>query len=232
MNQLQVFNFEANEVRTVLVDNEPYFVGKDVADILGYSNSRDAIARHVFDEDKAGVVIHDGSQNRNVVAINESGMYALIFGSTLKEAERFKRWVTREVLPAIRKTGSYSVPTNPMDALKLMFEATEQTQKEVAEVSSRVLTLEEDTPLSSSEYGYISRKLNQKVMEFASLKNLEDDQDAKKLLFKDINSGIHAVAGVMTRSQLRNRHFNDVVNYIRDWIPSQSTLILIERLVS
>lgn len=232
MKELQIFNFESNEVRTATINNEPYFVGKDVAEILGYSNYRDALGRHVDEEDKAVVKLDTLGGMQDQTVINESGLYSLILKSKLPGAKKFKRWVTAEVLPAIRKTGSYSVATNPMDALRLMFEATEQTQQQVQDVSDRVQTLEDDTPLSSSEYGYISRKINQKVMEFAGLKRLEDDADAKKLLFKDINTGVHAIAGVTTRSQLRNRHFDDVVSYVRDWMPSQSTLVLIERLVS
>ncbi|EKB7010881.1 phage antirepressor KilAC domain-containing protein, partial [Listeria innocua] len=101
------FNFEGNEVRTVFIENEPHFIGKDVAKILGYSNSRDALKRHVFLKNK-GVVKHDslgGSQN--LTAINEAGLYQLIFKSKLESAERFQDWVTSEVLPSVRKHGAY-----------------------------------------------------------------------------------------------------------------------------
>lgn len=109
MNQLQVFSNERlGKIRTMNIDGQPYFVGKDIAEALGYSNTRDALARHVDNEDKADVVIHDGSQRRKVTAINESGMYALIFGSDLEKAKEFKHWVTSEVLPSIRKTGGYN----------------------------------------------------------------------------------------------------------------------------
>jgi len=110
MNQLQVFqNNEFGQIRTLTIDNEPWFVVKDVADSLGYANSRDALSKHVDDEDKSDVAIHDGSQNRNMTIINESGLYSLIMSSKLPSAKKFKRWVTSEVLPSIRKTGSYSV---------------------------------------------------------------------------------------------------------------------------
>ena len=91
-----------------IIDNEPWFVGKDVATALGYSNVRDALAKHVDAEDKNTVAIRDGIQgNPNMTAINESGVYSLVFSSKLPTAKAFKRWVTHEVLPAIRKTGSY-----------------------------------------------------------------------------------------------------------------------------
>ncbi len=109
MNELKVFSFKNNNVRSVIIDDEPWFVGKDVAEVLGYSNPRDALSRHVEEDDKADVVIHDGSQNRNVTGINESGLYALILSSKLPQAKEFKRWVTSEVLPTIRRTGTYGL---------------------------------------------------------------------------------------------------------------------------
>ena len=111
MNELKVFsNDEFGSVRTVTIGGVPYFVGKDVADILGYSNTRDALSRHVDDEDKNSVVIHDGIPgNPNQVVINESGLYSLILSSKLPSAKRFKRWVTAEVLPSIRRHGMYAI---------------------------------------------------------------------------------------------------------------------------
>ena len=115
MNELQIFNnAEFGQVRTVTINNEPWFVGKDVAEALGYSNTRDALRVHVDNEDKNTVAIYDGNKgNPNQTIINESGLYALIFGSKLPNAKKFKRWVTSEVLPTIRKTGSYGTPKVP-----------------------------------------------------------------------------------------------------------------------
>lgn len=107
-NELQLFqNPDFGGVRGLTIDGEPWLVGKDVALVLGYGNSRDALSRHVDEEDK-GVVKHDtlgGAQDMTI--INESGLYSLIFSSKLPNAKKFKRWVTNEVLPAIRKTGQY-----------------------------------------------------------------------------------------------------------------------------
>lgn len=109
MNQLQVFSNERlGKIRTMNIDGQPYFVGKDIAEILGYSNTRDALARHVDDEDKNTVVIPDGIGNPNKTVINESGLYSLILSSKLPKAKEFKHWVTSEVLPSIRKTGGYN----------------------------------------------------------------------------------------------------------------------------
>lgn len=109
-NNLQIFNYEETPIRVIEQDGEPWWVAKDVTDVLGYTNSRKALKDHVDREDKNTVTIRDGIRgNPNMTIINESGLYALIFGSKLESAKRFKRWVTHEVLPAIRKTGSYTV---------------------------------------------------------------------------------------------------------------------------
>lgn len=109
MNNVQIFkNSDFGEIRMVVIDNEPWFVGKDVAEALEYANTRDALATHVDKEDKNTVVISDGKRgNPNQTIINESGLYSLILSSKLPNAKKFKRWVTNEVLPSIRKNGGY-----------------------------------------------------------------------------------------------------------------------------
>lgn len=113
MNKIQIFkNEEFGDIRTVTIDGEPWFVGKDVAEVLGYSNSRDALAKRVDEEDKLdGVAICDSiGREQKPVLINESGLYGLILSSKLPNAKKFKHWVTSEVLPSIRKTGQYQMP--------------------------------------------------------------------------------------------------------------------------
>ena len=103
-------NPEFGTVRTVEIDGEPWLVGKDVAETLGYSNTRDALSRHVDEDDKNTVVNPDGNKgNPNMVVINESGLYALVFRSKLPWAKKFQHWVTSEVLPSIRKHGMYAI---------------------------------------------------------------------------------------------------------------------------
>lgn len=106
--ELQIFkNEQFGEVRTVEIEGQPWLVGKDVADILGYVNSRDALAKHVDEDDKLTSQIATAGQMRNQTVINESGLYSLILSSKLPQAKEFKRWVTSEVLPSIRKHGAY-----------------------------------------------------------------------------------------------------------------------------
>lgn len=133
-NNLQIFkSAKFGSIRTLEVDGTPYFVGKDVAEILGYSNTRDALAKHVDGEDKNTVAICDGIQgNPNQVVINESGLYSLILSSKLPKAKEFKRWVTSEVLPTIRKTGMYATDellNNPDLAIKAFTALKEERAK-------------------------------------------------------------------------------------------------------
>ena len=108
MSSLITFeNMEFGKLTVMEKDGEFFFIGKEVAEKLGYANTRDALVRHVDIDDKADVVFHDGRQRRNMVSINESGLYALILSSKLPQAKDFKRWVTTEVLPSIRKNGGY-----------------------------------------------------------------------------------------------------------------------------
>lgn len=110
MSELKVFqNEEFGAVRTMTINGEPYFVGKDVADILGYSNTRDALSKHVDEDDKGVAKCDTLGGVQNLAVINESGLYSLILSSKLPTAKRFKRWVTSEVLPSIRKHGVYAV---------------------------------------------------------------------------------------------------------------------------
>ena len=118
-SQLQVFQNEAfGQVRVIMKENEPWFVGKDVAEALGYSNTRDALAQHVREHHKADVVIHDGRQNRKQVIIDEAGFYSLVLRSKLPSAEAFQEWVTSEVLPTIRKHKMYLTPETAQEAVE------------------------------------------------------------------------------------------------------------------
>ena len=132
MSEVQLFNFENHEVRSLLVDDEPWFVGKDVAEILSYSNTRKALTDHVDDEDKMdGVTIRDSiGRNQKPVLINESGLYSLVLSSKLPSAKKFKRWVTSEVLPALRKTGQYQV--KELSGSELMAKALIEAQNVLA----------------------------------------------------------------------------------------------------
>ena len=161
MNNIEIFkNAEFGEVRTLTIDGEPYFVGKDVAEILGYSNSRKAIADHVDEEDKNTVTIRDGKGNPNQTVINESGLYSLILSSKLPTAKKFKHWITADVIPSIRKHGAYMTEqtieqalTNPDFLIQLATQLkTEKEKNKSLEVKVSALTVDNQIMQPKAEY--------------------------------------------------------------------------------
>lgn len=131
MNELHVFkNQEFGSVRTLTLNDEPWFVGKDVAKALGYADTFGALKKHVMGEDKLNCQIDSSGQKRDMTCVNESGLYSLIFGSKLESAQKFKRWVTSEVLPALRKTGQYQV--KELSGSELMAKALIEAQSVLA----------------------------------------------------------------------------------------------------
>lgn len=227
MEKLQIFKFEENKVRTLSINDEPYFVGKDVAEVLGYKKPSNAIATHVDEEDKTTSLIQGTGSNykSTTTLINESGLYALIFGSQLESAKRFKRWVTSEVLPQIRKTGKFEEPKSPMEMLELQFKALKETSERVEIVEKDVTYLKEEVKLEAGEYSYISRQVNRTVADTIKAFALANTREVRSALFKDINSGANDVAGIKTRTQLRQKHFNIVIDFINQWTPSTATLM-------
>lgn len=136
MNELKNFSFEGRQIRVLTIEGEPWFVGKDVAEVLGYSNSRKAIADHVDSEDKGVTKCYTLGGTQQIAIINESGLYSLILSSKLPDAKKFKRWVTSEVLPAIRKHGAYmtdqkaaAIVTDKGSLADLLQQAAEQLKR-------------------------------------------------------------------------------------------------------
>lgn len=136
-NELMIFNNpEFGQVRTIELDNEPWFVGKDVAEALGYADAFGALKKHVEEEDKQNCQNDSFGSPRGMTIINESGLYSLILSSKLPTAKGFKHWVTSEVIPSIRKTGSYTM--KPMTAYQQMMADTRQRNARIQ--SARILT--------------------------------------------------------------------------------------------
>ena len=143
MNELKVFeNPTFGQVRTIEIDNEPWFVGRDVAKALGYGDdgksATNAVARHVEGEDRSVTEIVTEAGKRNITIINESGLYSLILSSKLPGAKEFKRWITHDVIPSIRKTGGYTLRPKPMTEYQQMMADTRRRNARVQ--SARILT--------------------------------------------------------------------------------------------
>jgi prophage antirepressor-like protein len=130
MHELQIFsNEEFGEIRTVTIDNDVWFIGKDITEKLEYQNGSRDIERHTDEEDRRIVPLFDGTQNRNTLLINESGLYGLVLGSKLPNAKKFKHWVTSEVLPSIRKIGGYHLPQTYKEALQQLLVTVEDNER-------------------------------------------------------------------------------------------------------
>lgn len=146
MNNLQLFDFEGNKVRTLKINDEPYLVGNDVAKILGYSNYRNAVVDHVDNEDKLRTQIKYAGQNREVTVINESGLYSLILSSKMPNAKKFKHWVTSEVLPTIRKHGAYMTDEKAFDIVHNKNGLADLLQQAADQLKQKDIQIEEMKP--------------------------------------------------------------------------------------
>lgn len=222
MNKLQIFNSaEFGEIRTVTIDNEPWFVGKDVALALGYSNTRDALATHVSEEDKNTVVISDGKRgNPNQVVINESGLYALIFGSKLDSAKRFKHWVTSEVLPTIRKTGSYQKPMTVAEQIRLLALGNQDHEE-------RIEKLENTMTIDYGQQKYLGDLVSRVVIEVLGGKKSNAYDEIGKKVFAECNRDVKTYFDVNARNNIPKLRYQEAVEYIKEWEPCMNTKMLI-----
>lgn len=222
MQELQIFNFEELPVRTLEVDGEPYFIGKDVADILGYTNSRKTLSDHVDEEDKLTSRIVTSGQNRNVTIINESGLYSLIFSSKLENAKRFKRWVTSEVLPSLRRTGTYQTkPLTTSEQIQLIAQGN-------TELDERVTKIEETYPIMHGEAKHIQRLVAQKVAEIVRNKfNGFYDQVSRKL-FAEIYKSIKKIFDVPSYNCIPRGRYQEAIRFVERWQPSYETTYQLE----
>lgn len=190
MNELQIFNSEEfGEIRTVTIDNEPWFVGKDVATALGYNEPHKAMQRHVYEDDRMKYPVTDSiGRKQDAWITNESGLYALIFGSKLESAKRFKHWVTSEVLPTIRKTGGYRKPMSTAEQIKLLALGNTELNERVSDVEKKIDSLENDIPLYGCEIDDIKNHVNRKVVNVLGGKTSEAYRDGsiRSSVFKDI----------------------------------------------
>ena len=203
MNEMQIFNSEEfGNVRTVTIDNEPWFVGKDVAEALGYSDTKQAIRVNVEEEDKkhltksefgGGTSTTSEINNNGAMVINESGLYALIFGSKLESAKRFKHWVTSEVLPALRKTGSYE-----MEQYSTEMKAILMHDKKLVKMEKRLDKLEYDVPLYGNEADEISAHVKRKGINIMGGKKSEayKAKDIRAKVYRDIYSQLKREFGL------------------------------------
>ena len=221
LNQLEIFkNREFGEIRTVAIDGEPWFVGKDIAEALGYSNTRDALATHVMDDDKNTVVISDGKRrgNPNQVIINESGVYALIFGSKLDSAKRFKHWVTSEVLPQIRRTGSYQKRLTPEEMMRIQLGMVDDHE-------NRIEHLENTMTIDYGQQQELKKAVNKRVIEILGGKKTPAYKELSKKVFAECNHDIQDYFAINSRNNIPSLRFENALEYVEGWNPSNNTIL-------
>ena len=229
MNELKIFeNRDFGKIRSLMVNNEPFFVGNDIATVLGYKNTRDALSKHIDEEDKiSDVAIYDGSQNRNMTIINESGLYSLILSSKLESAKKFKRWVTSEVLPSIKKNGMYATDellNNPDLAIKvfeqlkqereekkkLQLENTQQKQiigelKPKADYTDKILQNKGLVTITAiaKDYGMSGEEMNKKLHDLG----VQFKQSGQWLLYKEYHNNGYTHSETIDLTHRDGTHF-------------------------
>ena len=219
MNQLEIFkNREFGEIRTVVINAEPWFVGKDIAEVLGYSNSRKAILDHVDDEDKIdGVTIRDSiGRDQAAVVINESGLYALIFGSKMASAKRFKHWVTSEVLSQIRKNGSYQNRLTPEEMMRIQLGMVDDHE-------NRIEHLENTMTIDYGRQQELKKSVNKRVIEVLGGKKAPAYKEMSKKVFTECNRDIQDYFRVNSRNNIPVLQFDAAISYVDAWNPSNNT---------
>lgn len=223
MGQLKIFESEEfGQVRTVMRDGEVWFVGKDVANGLGYSNARKALGDHVDKEDK-GVTKRDtlgGVQELTIV--NESGLYSLVLSSKLPSAKRFKRWVTSEVLPVIRKTGSYE-----MDDYSPEMKAILMHDKKLVKIDNRVTDLENHMTIDYGEQVVLGDEVNKAVLDALGGKYSNAYNEIGKKVFAECNRDLKHYFHVNARNNVPKKRYYEALEYIQEWKPCTNTQIQI-----
>lgn len=231
MNDIQVFsNPEFGEIRTIEQDGEPWFVGKDVAAALGYGEGKslaNAVADHVAAEDKGVTEMVTPGGRQKMTIINESGLYSLILSSKLPKAKEFKRWVTSEVLPSIRKTGSYAVPklSKEMQALFLLDQRTVQQE-------ARLTALENTMTVDYGQQQTLKKAVGRVVVEALGGKTAPAyiDPHVRGKLFSECNRDVQDWFRVNSVCNVPRKRYDEALDYIQRWKPSTNSAMQVQNI--
>lgn len=219
MNELQIFNSEEfGEVRTIEIDGKPYFVGTDVAKALGYSNPRKAILDHCKGVTKRDTPTSSGVQSMSY--INEGDLYRLIMKSKLPSAEKFEAWVMDEVLPAIRKTGSYQKPMTVAEQIQLLALGNQDHEE-------RIEKLENTMTIDYGQQKYISDLVSKVVIGVLGGKKSNAYDEIGKKVFAECNRDVKTYFDVNARNNIPKLRYQEAVEYIKEWSPCTNTKMMI-----
>ena len=219
MNELQIFNSgEFGEIRTIEIDGKPYFVGTDVAKALGYSNPRKAILDHCKGVTKRDTPTSSGVQSMSY--INEGDLYRLIMKSKLPSAEKFESWVMDEVLPAIRKTGSYQKPMTVAEQIQLLAQGNQDHEE-------RIEKLENTMTIDYGQQKYLGDLVSRVVIEVLGGKKSNAYYEIGKKVFAECNRDVKTYFDVNARNNIPKLRYQEAVEYIKEWTPCANTKIMI-----
>lgn len=219
MNELQIFNSEEfGDIRTVEIDGKPYFVGTDVAKALGYSNPRKAIIDHCKGVTKRDTPTSSGIQSMSY--INEGDLYRLIMKSKLPSAEKFEAWVMDEVLPTIRKTGSYQKPMTVAEQIQLLALGNQDHEE-------RIEKLENTMTIDYGQQKYISDLVSKVVIEVLGGKKSNAYDEIGKKVFAECNRDVKTYFDVNARNNIPKLRYQEAVEYIKEWTPCTNTKMMI-----
>ena len=222
-DNIKIFeNEEFGNIRTIMIDGNPWFVGKDIAVSLGYGNPNQALKTNVDETDKG---IHSvdtiGRGIQNMVIINESGLYSLIFGSKLESAKKFKRWVTSEVLPQLRKTGSYTMPMTVDGQIQLLAQGYVEMSNKVNNLTERMDKIELDLPILPVEAEQITTAARRKGVSVLGGKQATayKDRSLRQRLYMDLYGNLKHQFNVRSYKSIKRSQCGTAVKIIEEYIP-------------
>lgn len=226
MNDIQIFNNpEFGEIRTVIIDGEPWFVGVDIAKALGYKKPTDAVNNNVDEGDSTREGVSDRNNHiQQTIVINESGLYSLIFGSKLESAKKFKKWVTSEVLPSIRKTGAYGQPQLPQTTdgkIALLAQGHTELKAEVDEIRSDLEALKMDLPILPVESDRITEAVRKKGVSVLGGKSAPAYQNKglRTKLYNNLYANLKYNFGTRTYKSIKRSQVDKAIEIINAYKP-------------
>lgn len=224
MNELQIFNNEEfGEIRTAVVNNEPMFCLIDICKALEMSNPT-MVAQRLDDDERTKL---DLGRAGDTNFITESGLYAVILRSDKPNAKKFRKWVTSEVLPSIRKTGSYNKPMSTAEKIQLLAQGNEELNERVDMVDGRVTDLENNMTIDYGQQVVIGDEVNKVVIGALGGKNGAAYKEISRKVFSECNRDIKHYFHVNSRNNIPKKRFDEAVQYIKNWHPCTNTQILI-----
>lgn len=222
-NAVQIFNNpEFGEIRTVVIDNEPWFVGRDIALKLGYAKPQNALKDNVDEGDARKQGISDNNNHiQQMVIINEAGLYSLIFGSKLESAKKFKKWVTSEVLPSIRKSGGYQLPQTTDGKIALLAQGHMELKEEVESIKSDLEALKMDLPILPIEADKITEAVKRKGVSVMGGKNSNayNNRAIRQKVYNSLYANLKYEFQVKSYKSIKRSECDKAIEIIKNYQP-------------